>query len=198
MVHNAMRAVALLLALGLMTAPVQAEPERFRLDESHVSVGFLIGHARFTDVLGQFTDVSGGFRYDAETRTLESGRVEVAADSVFTGHDERDGHVRDGDFLAADAHPTIVFEANGYEPTGEGEGILRGELTMLGVTRPIELDLTLNRRGEHPIGGADTLGGSARGAIRRSEFGMDYALENELVGDRVELIIEFEAIREDD
>ena len=198
MLRQLMRSTALLVVLGLMSTPIQAEPERFRLDESHISVGFLIGHARFADVLGQFTDVSGGFRYDAETRTLHSGRVEVAAASVFTGHDERDGHVRDDDFLAADAHPAIVFEASGYEPTGEREGILRGELTLLGVTRPIELDLTLNRCGAHSIGGADTLGGSSRGAIRRSEFGMDYGLEGDLVGDRVELIIEFEAIRQDD
>jgi len=198
MLRNALRSMALLVVTSLVTVPAQAEPQRFALDESHVSVGFLIGHARFADVLGQFTAVSGQFRYNPDTQTLLSGRVEVAADSVFTGHEERDGHVRDGDFLAVDEHPVIVFEASGYAPTGEREGTLRGDLTLLGVTRPIELDLTLNRRGDHPIGGADTLGGSARGVIQRSEFGMDYALEGDLVGDRVELIIEFEAIRQDD
>lgn len=188
-----------LSALCLLTATaVQAEPERFRIDESHVSVGFLAGHARFADVLGQFTDVSGGFVYDADTQTLTSGRVEVAAATVFTGHDDRDGHLRGGDFLDADAHPVIVFEASGYQPVDDRQGVLKGDLTLLGETRPIELDLTLNRRGEHPIGGADTLGGSARGTIRRSDFGMDYALQGDLVSDAIELIVEFEAVRQDE
>lgn len=188
-----------LLALCLVvTTVVRAEPERFRIDESHVSVGFLAGHAGFADVLGQFTDVSGGFVYDAEMQTLVSGRVEVAAETVFTGHDERDGHLRGGDFLAVDAHPVIAFEASGYEPVDDRQGVLSGDLTLLGVTRAIELDLTLNRRGDHPIGGADTLGGSARGTIQRSDFGMDYALQGDLVSDAIELIVEFEAVRQDD
>ena len=190
---------SILPVLGLAAATAaQAEPERFQIDESHVSVGFLVGHARFADVLGQFTDVSGGFVYDADTQTLASGRVEVAAETVFTGHEERDGHVRDGDFLDVDAHPVIVFEATGYEPVDDRQGVLNGDLTLLGETRAIELDLTLNRRGDHPIGGADTLGGSARGTIQRSDFGMDYALQGDLVSDAIELIIEFEAVRQDD
>ncbi|RZU98075.1 YceI family protein [Spiribacter vilamensis] len=189
----------ILPVLGLAAATaVQAEPERFQIDESHVSVGFLVGHARFADVLGQFTDVSGGFVYDADTQTLTSGRVEVVAETVFTGHDERDDHVRDGDFLDVDAHPVIVFEASGYQPVDDRRGVLKGDLTLLGETRPIELDLTLNRRGDHPIGGADTLGGSARGTIQRSDFGMDYALQGDLVSDAIELIVEFEAVRQDD
>lgn len=188
----------LILPLMAGAAMAQAEPERFELDESHVSVGFLAGHARFADVLGQFTDVSGGFTYDADTRTLVSGRVAVDASSVFTGHDDRDGHLRDADFLHADAHPVITFEASGYEPTGDGQGVLTGDLTLLGQTRGIALELTLNRRADHPIGGADTLGGSARGTIQRSEFGMDYALEGDLVSDEIDLIIEFEATRADD
>lgn len=185
------------VVLAAATA-VQAEPERFQIDESHVSVGFLAGHARFADVLGQFTDISGGFVYDADTQTLMSGRVEVAAETVFTGHDDRDGHLRGGDFLDVDAHPMIVFEANGYQPVDDRQGVLKGDLTLLGETRPIELDLTLNRRGDHPIGGADTLGGSARGTIQRSDFGMDYALQDDLVSDAIELIVEFEAVRQGD
>ncbi|PWG64282.1 YceI family protein [Spiribacter halobius] len=192
---------ACLMAAALVPAVVAgtaaAEPQRFVIDESHVSVGFLAGHARFADVLGQFTEVEGEFVYDEADRSLESGRVVVAADSVYTAHEDRDGHLRDGDFLAVDEHPEIVFTATGYEPDGDDGGTLRGELTLLGTTRPLTLDLTINRIGEHPIGGAYTLGASARGSLQRSEFGMDYALEDDLVSDRIDLIIEFEAIRED-
>ncbi len=186
------------LFVGLFASAVLAAPVEYELDEGHVSVGFLAGHARFADVLGLFSEVSGNFVYDEQTQTLVSGSVEVEADSVFTGHKKRDGHLRDDDFLATDDYDTIRFEATGYQPDSENTGTLTGEVTMLGVTRPLSLDMTLNRSGEHPIGGAYTIGGSARGHILRSEFGMDYALADDLVSDRIELIIEFEAMRDDD
>jgi polyisoprenoid-binding protein YceI len=191
------RLLAAALLACLLSSPGIAAPERFVLDESHVSVGFLAGHARFAQVLGQFTDVSGDFVYDAQTRTLDSAEVEIAADSVFTAHEGRDEHLRDADFLDAGAHPTIRFVATDYQADGDQGGRLTGDLTLRGVTQPITLDVTLNRRGPHPIGGADTLGGSLRGSLKRSEFGMTYALEGELVSDRIDLIIEFEATRDD-
>ncbi|TQF01039.1 MAG: polyisoprenoid-binding protein [Spiribacter salinus] len=185
------------LAMALSATPVSAEPERFVLDESHVSVGFLVGHARFADVLGQFTEVSGEFLYDSESQTLERGEVEIAADSVFTGHDERDGHVRGGDFLETGEYSAIRFKANRYEAESENTGTLHGDLTIRGITQPIRLEATINRRDDHPIGGADTLGASLRGSLMRSDYGMDYALEGDLVSDRIELIIEFEAVQQD-
>jgi len=185
------------VALSATPATVSAEPERFVLDESHISVGFLVGHARFADVLGQFTDVSGEFVYDSDSQTLERGEVEIAAASVFTGHDERDGHVRGGDFLETGEYPAIQFTANRYEAETETRGTLHGDLTIRGITQPIRLEATINRRADHPIGGADTLGASLRGSLMRSDYGMNYALEGDLVSDRIELIIEFEAMQQD-
>ena len=188
-----------LLALALAlpySANVSAAPERFVLDPSHVSIGFLIGHARFAQVLGLFSDVSGEFVYDADTQTLNSGKVEIRGKSVFTGHEKRDEHVRGDDFLATDAHPIMTFQATDYTASSDRAGVLEGDLTIRGVTQPIALDVTLNRRADHPIGGADTLGGSARGVIERSAFDMSYALEGDLVSDAVELLIEFEATHE--
>ena len=187
--------LALILAVPY-TANVSAAPERFDLDPSHVSIGFLVGHARFAQVLGLFSDVSGEFVYDAETQTLDRGAVEIRAKSVFTGHEGRDDHVRGDDFLATDDHPMIRFQATDYTASSDNTGVLEGDLNIRGVSQPISLDVTLNRRADHPIGGADTLGGSARGTIERSAFDMTYALEGDLVSDAVELLIEFEAIHE--
>lgn len=181
----------------LVASFAAAEPERFVLDESHLSIGFIAGHAQYAGVLGQFTEASGEFVYDETNQVLHSGRVEIQAASVFTNHDRRDQHVRNADFLHVSRHPQIVFEATEFRPASENTGQLIGEITILGVTQPLTLDLTINRRAPHPFGGADTLGASARGTLLRSEFGMDYALEGDLVGDEVELIIEFEAIQDD-
>ncbi|MRH78841.1 hypothetical protein GH984_08985 [Spiribacter sp. C176] len=185
------------LAGVLVTSVAVAEPERFVLDESHLSIGFIVGHAQYAGVLGQFTEAEGEFVYDETNQVLHSGRVVVDAASVFSGHKRRDEHVRNADFLHVDEHPQIVFEATEFRPASANTGELVGELTMLGVTQPLTLDVVINQRAPHPIGGADTLGVSARGALLRSEFGMDYALEGELVGDEVELIIELEAIHDD-
>lgn len=191
------RIYGLIFGLAVATSPAIAEPERFVLDDSHLSIGFIAGHAQYAGVLGQFTEASGEFVYDEANQVLHSGRVEVQAASVFSGHERRDNHVRNADFLHVDRHPQIVFEATEFQPASENTGQLIGELTILGVTQPLTLDVVINRRAPHPIGGADTLGASARGTLLRSAFGMDYALEGDLVGDEVELIIEFEAIQSD-
>ncbi|MDZ7744848.1 MAG: YceI family protein [Candidatus Saccharibacteria bacterium] len=112
---------------------------------------------------------------------------------MFSAHRERDKHVRDGDFLDADAHPEIRFVATGYEPQGEDRGELRGDLTLLGETRPVTLDVRINRMGEYPFGGGlfsdppYVIGISAETTIQRSEWGMTYGVENDIVGDAVDL-----------
>lgn len=188
---------SMLLTSLIFSTPAMTAPERFVLDPGHVSVGFLVGHARFADVLGMFTDVEGEFVYDEAERQLLSGSVVIDARSVFTGHEGRDDHVRDEDFLYTQAHEDIIFKATGYDAVSDTAGTLEGEITIRGVTQPLTLDVTLNRRDAHPIGGKDTLGGSARGSLLRSDFGMEYALEGDLVGDEIDLIIEFEAIKAD-
>src|SRR5690606_28613069 len=117
-------------------------------------------------------------------------------DSVDSHHEERDEHLRSGDFLAADDHPEIRFVMTGAEPTGERTGKVTGDLTVRGVTRPVTLDVTWNKTGPYPFGSNYVTGISARTTLKRSEFGMTYGVENGLVGDEVEVIIELEAIRQ--
>jgi polyisoprenoid-binding protein YceI len=176
-----------------------AEPADWQIDPAHLSVAFEVEHIGYQHQIGMFREAGGSFRYDPETRELTEGRFQVDAASVFTAHEERDEHVRNDDFLDVEDHPKIVFEATGYTP-GEGEGdsgTLAGNLTLLGTTHPVELDVTINKRGKYPFGhGKETLGVSARTTIARSRWGMDYAVSNNLVGDEVALRFEFEAIRQ--
>ena len=188
--------LTLLAALTLAGTSAQAEPVDWEIDPEHFSIAFEIDHMGFQRQIGLFRDASGRFRFDPETEELVDGRVEVGAASVFTDHDERDGHVRGEDFLDAEDHPDIVFEATAFEPAENGSGTLSGELTMLGKTHPVELQAKINKRASYPFGhGKETLGISARTTIKRSRWGMDYAVSNNLVGDEVALRFEFEAIR---
>ena len=178
-----------------------ADPDHWVIDEDHFSVAFMVSHAGFAQQFGMFLDAEGAFYYDEQADELHSGEVTIRSDSVFTDHEERDGHVRNEDFLHVDAYPEMHFRATEYDAEG---GVLRGEFTLLGTTREIELDVSINRIDESPFdsGGLFSdpprvLGASLRGTIHRSEYGMTYALEDELVGDEVQIMLEFEAHRQD-
>jgi polyisoprenoid-binding protein YceI len=180
------------------TLAAQAGDAKYVIDREHFSIGFLVEHIGYADTLGQFLAAEGSFVYDETANELREGEVLVQADSVFTNHERRDEHLRNDDFLDADQHPTIRFEATDWQPADDDprHGMLEGQLTLLGETRPVSLDVTLNKAAEYPFGhGEYTLGVSARTTIRRSEWGMTYGVERDLVGDEVELIFEFEAIR---
>lgn len=190
-----MRLIPVVLAAGLTASPAAAAPTTFEIDPTHTAVAFLVEHIGFAMTLGQFTRIEGSFVYDAEAQSLSDVAVTVDPASVFTNDERRDQHVRNADFLNIEEHPAITFAATEYEVTGENTGKVTGDLTILGITNPIVLDVTLNKDDVYPFGHQKrTLGISARGTVLRSEYGMSYALAGNLVGDEVDLIIEFEAI----
>lgn len=192
---------ALGLAIGIALAAIapgsdaQASPKAYEIDTEHFSIGFQIGHVGYEQMLGMFLKGSGSFTYDADAGTVTDVRVTVAADSVFTNHDRRDRHVRSSDFLNSGEFPDIVFIGQRAEKTGDNTGLIHGEVELLGVKRPVIVSVTLNKAADYPFGhGKHTLGISARASLKRSDFGMTYAVEGDLVGDTVDLIFEFEAI----
>ena len=188
------------LAVALLALPgaAAAAPERHALDPDHTTIAFLVDHIGFAATLGRFTDVAGGFVWDPETRMLSDVRIVVDTASVTTDHDARDEHVRDDDFLHVEKYPEMVFELAGPVAVPEDSARLEGELTLRGQTLPLALDVTLNKSDTYPFGHKkETLGVSARGALARSDYGMEYAVANGLVGDEVTLILEAEAPRAD-
>ncbi len=185
-----------LVALVAGAQPARAEPARYRLDPEHLSIGFLVRHIGYADVLGQFLRAQGSFVFDEAARTVSDIQVTIDAASVFSNHEARDQHVRKPEFLDVPQFPTIVFVGSSAMATGPDTGRIAGELTIRGVTRPVTLDVTLNKTGLYPYIDNYVAGVSARTTIRRSEFGMTYAVENGWVGDEVDVIIELEAIRE--
>lgn len=195
-------ALTLVVLLTLGAARAEAAPEAYKIDPEHLSIGFLVDHIGYAKVLGLFREAEGSFRFDRETRQLSDLTVTIKSASVYTAHEKRDKHLRGPDFLNAAEFPVMVFTMTASEPTGERTGKVTGDLTILGVTRPVTLDVTWNKSAEYPFGGGllskpnFVTGISARGSFKRSDFGMMYAVENGWVGDRVDLIIEAEAIRQ--
>lgn len=196
--HSSINRLALFTLLTLCGAGASAEPADWEIDDEHFSIVFAADHIGYQQQLGLFLEGSGSFRFDPETLELSSGRIEIEADSVFSNHRRRDDHLRSDDFLNARRHPLIVFEATSYAPGENGDsGLLKGNLTLLGNTNPVELEVTINKNARYPFGHRrDVLGISARTTILRSLWGMDYGVANNLVGDRVTLRFEFEALRQ--
>ncbi|WP_082630972.1 YceI family protein [Roseovarius atlanticus] len=191
---------SLLAAIPLATLPAlaQAEMARYELDASHTAIYFTVEHIGYAKTLGIFPGVEGSFDYDAETNELGEVSVTIAATSVDTFHEGRNEHVREADFLDVANHPEITFTANGGTASSDTEGTVEGELTILGETRPVTLDVTLNKAAEYPFGHKRfTLGLSMQTSVQRSEFGMTYGVENGMVGDTVDIRIETEAMRMD-
>lgn len=199
-------ALALVTSTILMTGTVPvpglvrsalAEPARWEIDPGNSSIGFSANHIGYKDVLGLFLEERGSFTYDEETRELSDLVFEVDAASVLTDNPARDRHLKSGDFLDAEAYPLIRFVMTEAVPETETTGTIKGDLTIRGITQPVEVDVTLNRIAPYPWGSNYVLGVSASTVVRRSEFGSTYALEGGLVGDEIRLSFEVEAIRQD-
>ena len=182
----------------LVSAPlVQAEPTNFKVDDEHFSMVFEIMHIGYAPVMGMFREIEGEFVYDEETRELSSGKLVFKSDSVFTNHKKRDEHVTNKDFLHSSKHPDIVFTVTDFNTTGDNTGQVTGDLAMLGQINPIVLDVTLNKSAVYPFGHEEyTLGISAETSLKRSEWGMTYGLDGDMVGDEVTLRFGFEAIKQ--
>jgi polyisoprenoid-binding protein YceI len=191
--------VPLLLSLSV---PAQAKPERYVIDPEHFSIAMSVRHIGYFNLIGLFTEGAGAFTFDETEPAVSDIRVTIKTASFFSGHAKRDAHVRSADFLNAKEFPEMVFVGKRSEKTGDRTGKIHGELTLRGVTRPLTLDVTWLKSAEYPIGGGlfggkpYVVGINARGALKRSDFGMTYAVDNGLVGDEVTLILGFEARRQ--
>ncbi|WP_298818374.1 YceI family protein [uncultured Roseibium sp.] len=185
-----------LFALSIAATPALAEPHRYELDPEHTTIAFMVDHLGYADTLGLFLDFAGGFSYDMETQTLTDVEITVKTKSVESFNEARDNHVRNKDFLNVPEFPVMTFTASEGTPSSETAGTIEGELELLGQKHPLKLEVTLNKAANYPFGHSRfTLGISARGTVIRSQYGMNYAVDNGFVGDEVKLIIETEAMR---
>lgn len=186
-------AAAALVSAALFTAPVSAAPVSYQIDPQHLSVAFIVNHLGFSNLIGRFNTASGTLGFDKAAPAASTLNVTVDAASVDTNHAKRDEHLRSPDFFNTKEFPRITFKSTRIEKTGETTGTLTGDLTMLGVTKPVTLTVTFNKEGVSPASKLETVGFSARGTVKRSDFGMKYGVPH--IGDDIELLIEAEATK---
>jgi len=188
---------AMVFTYVVLATPAQAQDKSYSLDGSHTTLAFLVDHVGFAKTLGYFSDVTGTLNFDTDSNRVSNVSINVATKSVQSDNKARDKHLRKKDFLNVGKFPSMTFTAADTQLDANGEGQLQGELTLLGKTRPLTLAVSLNKSARYPFGHKRfTLGVSAKGSLQRSDYGMDYGVANGLVGDKVDLIIEIEAIQD--
>lgn len=173
---------------------VQAADYALDIDGQHAFVQFKINHLGFSYLLGSFESFEGQFHYDPENLEAASVEMEVDVTSLNSNHAERDRHILNSDFLDADAYPTATFVSTGFEPGGEGEGMLSGELTLKGETREIEMPVTLIGEGDDPWGNYRA-GFEGSTTLTLADFGIDMSSFPEAMHE-LELYVTFEGVRQ--
>ncbi|MBY6265161.1 polyisoprenoid-binding protein [Azospirillum sp. 412522] len=174
-------------------SPAFAAPVSYKIDPAHTAVAFIVNHVGFSNVIGRFNTVGGDVVFDKDAVEKSTVTVSIDTTSVDTNHAKRDEHLRSPDFFNAKEFPKMTFKSTKIEKTGEKTGKLHGDLTMLGVTKPVVLDVTFNKDGVSPASKLETAGFSARGTVKRTEFGMKYGAP--AIGDDIHLLIEVEAVK---
>ena len=186
-------ALAALMFFG-MTKPAAADPVQYEFDKVHSSIMFFVNHLGFSISTGRFLDFDGTYSFDPDAPETSSVDVSIKTDSLAMQDDRWDAHMKDADFFNVAKFPTMHFTSTEIVKTGEKTGLLKGDLTLLGITKPVELAVTLVGAGKHPMASRLVSGFSATGKLKRSDFGMNYGLP--AVGDEVDIRIEIEGFKE--
>jgi polyisoprenoid-binding protein YceI len=171
-------------------------PGTWTIDPAHTTVGFTARHLMITKVRGRFGVVEGTATID-DDRLLSHVRASIDVASVGTGDSGRDEHLRSADFFGVATHPTMFFTSTGVKEDG-GEFLLFGDLTIKGVTRPVELDLEFDGVTGDPWG-ATRAGFTAEGELNRKDWGLEWnvALESGgvLVSEKIKLHLDVELVK---
>lgn len=142
------------------------------VDPVHSRVGFSVRHMMVTTVRGVFKRFSGTMEIDENDFSKSVIQGEIDVDSIDTGNDDRDGHLRANEFFDVPNHPKILFQSTGIEPQGDA-WIVTGDLTIRGVTRPVSLTVEYAGSTTNPYG-QRIVGASVTGTINRKDFGVSW------------------------
>lgn len=166
------------------------------VDPSHSSAGFSVKHMGIATVRGRFGAFEGQLRVDEDGGVSGFGAADVA--TIDTGDEKRDGHLRSADFFSADEHPRVSYEVTAVEPVDEETFKVIGDLTIRGITAPVELTAVVEGTDVDPWGN-ERVAITASGSLRRSDYGLTWnqalGSGNVLVGEKVNLAIDISAVK---
>jgi polyisoprenoid-binding protein YceI len=165
--------------------PAEVKSGDYVLDPDHGKITWEVVHMGYSHYVGQFTGVSAKLHLDAANPSASTLDAEVPVAGVSTGNPRLDTHLKTPDFFNLDKFPTVTFHATKIERTGPKTAKIIGDLTLLGVTKPVTLEAEFLQAGPHPFAKFYEVGFAAHGVVKRSEFGMSKFLSVPGMGDFV-------------
>lgn len=182
--------IASILAVFALTSYVYAEPQTLTLDNQHTYVLWKVKHLGFSTQAGKWY-ASGQLVLDKDNPQQSKVNVTIKVDDIVTGIPELDKHLKGKLFFDTKQFPTATFVSDRVEVTGKNKAKVYGMLTLHGVTKPIILNVILNKAGINLLNDRETAGFSATTSLKRSDYGIKALIPE--VGDDVEIEIEAEA-----
>lgn len=172
---------------------------KWALDPTHAEIQFKVRHLLVSNVTGHFKTFDASFETSGDD--ISTAKVHFSADvnSLSTNNEQRDAHLRTGDFFDAENHPQITFEGDKLEKSGLDEYKLHGVLTMRGISKPVALNVEFGGMVQDPWGYTRT-GFSVSGKINRKDWGVSFSMVSEtggvLLGEEVSLIANVEFVKQ--
>jgi polyisoprenoid-binding protein YceI len=143
------------------------------LDPTHSELGFKIKHLMITNVSGYFSDFTGEVETDGDSFGSAQIKLKVKAASINTNNLQRDEHLRNSDFFEVENYPEMLFESTGVEKIDDDNFKLSGNLTLKGITKPVQLNVEYSGTTKDPWGN-EKAGFIVTGKIKRSEWGVNF------------------------
>jgi polyisoprenoid-binding protein YceI len=160
-------------APALTHNPAEVKSGDYVLDPDHGKITFTVTHMGFSYYTGQFTGVEAKLHLDAAKPSESKLDATVPVAGIATSNPKLDTHLKTPDFFNADKFPAVSFHATKIVRTGPKTAQITGDLTLLGVTKPVTLEAEFLQAGQHPfIPGVYEVGFAAHGSLKRSEWGM--------------------------
>jgi polyisoprenoid-binding protein YceI len=195
--------LCLSLAAPAATRGVQKEPPKaasadtgsgsYSVDSVHSTVIFKIKHLNTSWAFGRFEKISGQFELDDKSPEKSSVSITIDVDSINTGSEKRDNHLKSPDFFDAAQFPSAVFTSKSVKKSGDGKFSVTGDLELHGVTKSVTIDLERTGFSDSKMG--VRIGFFGQLALKRSDYGVSAMPDG--IGDEAQLTISVEAVRTD-
>lgn len=185
--------LALSALLLFTTMFAQAKPDHYELEPIHSRIAFTCNHFGYSNVIGTFSRPVGTLEFDPDDWASAKLDVSVKLATLDLGDAKFNQRILKRDYLDAKKHPVARFISTRIEPLTPTTAKVHGELTLRGTTKPLTLEVNLNKLARNRYTMRRTAGFSARATLDRNDWGMDD--DPGVVGATVELVIEAEAVR---
>jgi polyisoprenoid-binding protein YceI len=180
------------------TAVLEDIAGAYTLDPAHSRLGFSARHAMVATVRGQFTEFTGTAHVDTASPANSKVEVSIVANSISTGNEQRDGHLKSADFLDVEQYPTITFRSTSAEEVDSETYKMVGDLTIKDQTHPVTLELDFQGSSPDPFGNTRA-GFEGKTTVNRKDWGLTWNVAIEgggiLVGEKVKLELDVSAIK---